>query len=75
MTNREILEEIFTRYYENQESQKDIALRYGVSQSTVSELLQECGFHRHILNIIDTAWQNPEVQRICDKICKASENN
>lgn len=72
MTNRDILQDIFTSYFENQESQNNIALRYNVSQSTVSELLQECGFHRHIINIIDTAWQNPEVQRICDKICKAN---
>lgn len=68
MTSKDILKDIFTSYCENQESQKSIASRYGVSQSTVSELLQECGFHYHILNIIDTVWQNPEVQRLCNKI-------
>lgn len=74
MTNKEILKDIFTSYCENQESQNSIASRYNVGQSLISELLQECGFHRHILNIIDTVWQNPEVQKLCDKIHKANES-
>ena len=75
MTNKEILKDILERYSSNGESQSEIAERYNVSKSVISELLQECGFHRHIINIVDTAWQNPEVQRICDKIHKASPKN
>lgn len=74
MTNKEILKDIFTSYCENQESQNSIATRYNVGQSLISELLQERGFHRHILNIIDTVWQNAEVQRICEKIQKQNDN-
>lgn len=75
MKSKEILADIFTSYCSNSECQAEIATRYNVGQPMVSELLQECGFHQHILNIIDTAWLNPEVQRICDKIRKASEDN
>lgn len=74
MESREILKNIFTSYCANQETQTSIGKQYNVSQSQISELLQECGFHRHILNIVDTAWQNPEVQRICEEIRKANEN-
>lgn len=74
MESREILKNIFTSYCTNQETQTSIAKQYNVSQQTISELLQECGFHRHILNSVDASWQNPEVQRICEEIRKANEN-
>lgn len=80
MTNVEILEDILTHYCNHMETQADIAKRYHVEQSYISGLLQECGFHNSRFTggksvDVNIAWQNPEVQRICDKICKANENN
>lgn len=73
MTSIEILEDILTHYDSHQEWQTEIAKRYNVSQTLISELLQECGFVRgKFMNgktvDINIAWQNPKVQEICKKI-------
>ena len=76
MTSLDILENILKHYDSRQEWQKEIAERFHVSQSDISRLLQECGYHNGkftdgISVDINTAWQNPKVKEICEKIRKA----
>lgn len=73
MTNKEILQDILESYRSNSEWQSEIAERYNVDKSVISNLLQIGGFHHHKHNDsesidIDLLSQNPEVQRICGKI-------
>lgn len=73
MSNKVILEDVLKSYSSNSEWQSEIAERYNVSKSVISDLLQVCGFHHHKHNDsesidIDLLSQNPEVQRICEKI-------
>lgn len=74
MTNIEILEDILIHYSNRMETQVDIAKRYHVEHTTyIGDLLQECGFHNGKFTNgksvdINIAWQNPEVQKICEKI-------
>lgn len=78
MTEKQILENILKSYSSNSEWQSEIAERYNVSKSVISDLLQVCGFHYHKHNNsesldIDMLIQKPEVQEICGKIHKASD--
>lgn len=75
MSSRDILEDILTHYESRKEWQSEIAKRYKVSQTDISRLLRECGFqYGKFMNgksvDIDSAWKNPEVQRICGVIAK-----
>ena len=78
MTNVEILEDILTHYGNRIETQADIAKRYHVEQTYISDLLQECGFHNSRFTggksvDVNIAWQNPEVQRRCEEIRKSMQ--
>lgn len=73
MTNKEIIKDILESYCSNSEWQSEIAERYNVSKSVISALLQVSGFHYHKHNDsksidIDLLSQNPEVQKICEKL-------
>ena len=73
MTNKEIIKDILESYRSNSEWQSEIAERYNVSKSVISALLQVSGFHYHRHNDskaidIDLLSQNPEVQKICEKL-------
>ncbi len=79
MTNEQILKDVLESYRSNNEWQSEIAERYHVGQSLISDLLQECGFHYHRDENknsidIDILSQKAKVQEICDKIRIVNEN-
>lgn len=76
MSSRDILEDILTHYESREEWQSEIAERCRVSKADIGRLLRECGFqHGKFMNgksvDINSAWQNPKVREICEKIYNA----
>lgn len=75
MTGLEVLEEIKNLYHEHLKTEIQIADEYNTTPDNISYILTALGYHYGLLKknkkpSIAKAWQDPEVQRLCEEIAK-----